>query len=444
MRCVVVRALAFWSALVVVSCGADEEATGEHDRTVQSLVNSEADREARQREVDEYNQLKSVGWKIIDTRVSASGQVIDYVSANTLYPDDPDAPFATPPVGVEADEETPETGDIRRGATEIEVEASLRPPPGTIPVLREQFVGYVEDPGSARSLSEYLAQIVEPPANVAANGHLYTSQLSQQDNYETRAYINLWKYGETSFTRDMSLMQGSETCPIAAGLESVEAGFMVQPALFGDENLHLFTFFTRAGHAAAPADYQLSYNKVKKGFVQWNGATTFPGATIASNTLSSVNGLQYECEVRFQLYKGNWWLHVCSNWLGYFPTANSTSVTSTQRIYFGTLSTVACDYSWFGEASTRNWFDFGFWGPVDIGSGRFPSEGFGRAAYIRTPSHRDPFTGVWVDMPNGPKLSGLGYDANCYRVSHWGALGSSPPYNGFFVGGPGYTPGSCQ
>lgn len=404
-------------------------------------------REFRQREVAEYNEERSAGWDIVDTRVSPSGQIIDYVAAETLIPDDPDAPFATPPFNVDPQPEIPASDDapaIRQGGTEIEVEPSLRPPPGTIPVLREQFTAYVDDPRGSDSLAQYIQDLIDP-ANVSSGGHLYARHSGTGDNTDANGVINLWRYGETNWSGDMSLMQLSQSCTSSGVIQTAEAGFNVLPTLYGDTNLHLFTFFTTIGYGVPNAHYQKGYNLNVNGFVPWSGATTYPGATIASSTLSSVNGAQYECLIEWTLGgDGNWWLYACSNWVGYYPTANSTTTVASKRINYGLMSSRSCQYNLFGEAASRNWDDYGVWGAVDMGSGQFASAGFANAAYIRHPQYYS-LSGVWTDMPNNP-LTGAGVDNDCYTVSNMVSSIGNSGTRGFYLGGPGYNqPGyPCQ
>lgn len=136
------------------------------------------------------------------------------MSADTLYPGDPDAPFAAPPFEVAPQPDIPDSDGvptIRQGGTEIEVEPSLEPPPGTIPVLREQFAAYVDDPRGSQSLAEFIDNLA-PPANTL-NDHLKARQRTEVDVIDSHAHINLWRHGEAVFDGDMSLMH-----ELAAGL----------------------------------------------------------------------------------------------------------------------------------------------------------------------------------------------------------------------------------
>jgi hypothetical protein len=65
--------------------------------------------------------------------------------------------------------------------------------------------------------------------------------------------------------------------------------------------------------------------------------------------------------------------------MGYYP-ANSSSGPPSERIPFDLIDAQACVGQAFGEvadSSPASWVN------LDMGSGRFPAEGFGRAAYIR-------------------------------------------------------------
>jgi neprosin-like protein len=433
----------------VVGCGAEAgDAIDEFKRTSHGL-SSDADapdhgdaRQYRQQEVEQYNRQKSEGWHIVATRQSPSGQIIDYVAAETLYPDAPDAPFAKPPYEL-SDSNNEFTGldGPQSGRAEIQVEPSLAPPPGTIPVLREQFAYYVDEGDDYRDLTDYLSKLV-PPAN-HQNGHLYGTQLAPNTpNLGTMASISLYRYGEvlTGPSNSMSLMQGSVMCPgSGASTHTVEVGFQVLPNLYADSNLHLFTFFTTVGHAAGGSGhYTQSYNKIYKGFIQAAGATLFPGSTMS--TTSVAGGAQYECPVVFDgpSADGNWWVAACGVWLGYYPTQNSSSVPASQEIDFGALGSAGCQYSWFGEAvGLVNGSNY--WGAVNMGSGHFPGAGWTWSAFIRAPKYWSAGVG-WVNMVNNPHRSTLpnsGYDWNCYEV---GDITNVPGLGRmFYLGGGGYN-----
>lgn len=281
---------------------------------------------------------------IVDTRHSPSGQIIDYVLAETLYPGEPDAPFAKPPYELPAatDIEGPDGRPIRPGVTEIEADPMLWPPPGTIAVLRERFIRYVEAGDDYRDLAEYIATLPGPanePGAPSSGGHH-----ADLESQELTGMLELWSHASLGGSADPSVMQLSEYCLSGDAVQSmVGSGFAESRDVFGDEHLHLFTFFTRQGYGS-DADYGGGWNLQTKGFVQYAGATSFPGATVDSSTMSERGGDRYECVVKLQRgADGNWWVYACNNWLGYYPTQRSTTVVApARRIHFGQLARGGC------------------------------------------------------------------------------------------------------
>jgi neprosin-like protein len=405
-----------WTAIGVVAYGCGvahdddpEEAfrTAELDLASSTPENGapDAGRANRQQEVDAYYSRKSEGWIVVDTRQSPSGQIIDYVLAETLYPDDPAAPFAPPPEDEPSPEEIegPDGSPVRRGFTEIEVEPALHPPAGTIPVLRDQFLQYVDHGEAFESLDDYIAQLPNPVVNQTTSGKLYGLHQTVATNQDLGATINLWNYNDVDFSGDLSLMQIGEGCSSGGAVrDSVEAGFVKSWDVFGDDKLHLFTFFTVQGYGP-DADYVEGWNLQKKGFVQAAGATTFPGATMSSATMSIQGGAQYECPLRIRrVSDGNWWVSACGSFIGYYPTQFSTTVAASKKINYSVMHTSGCFMSVYGEVGSHRG---SFWGPTNMGSGQYASAGYGQAAYIRQSEYRPTFIpplSTPIAFPNSP------------------------------------------
>src|SRR5262249_38709684 len=91
---------------------------------------------ARRAEVTAFLDGRGGGWDSVDTRRPSSGQLFDYVRAETLYPGAPDAPFAQPPP-LPAEEDV--GVGVARARSEFDTDPSLRPPEGTIAVARPSF-----------------------------------------------------------------------------------------------------------------------------------------------------------------------------------------------------------------------------------------------------------------------------------------------------------------
>lgn len=455
-------AIGFSAGALLLGCAADsQEATGDYQITSRNLskpldgavastsLPPASPRESRQHEVDDYNRLRSESWSIVDTRVSSSGQIIDYVAAETLIPGAPKAPFAGPTSPPDHDAKSVDIVDANGpfpAKTEMQADASLEPPPGTVPVLREQFATYIDEGDGYRDLDDFIAKLPRPSIN-ANGGHLYGKQFSRDANLGAIGTINLWRYSEVEFS-SMSLMQGGIGCPAIPGTrtqESVEVGFQRSRFIYGDDNLHLFTYFTTTSYATE-GNYVGGYNRQYLGFVPAVGATALPGQTVSSSTLSIPNGAQYECTIMFDLgADGNWYVWACGVKMGYYPTQRSTTVPSAQRVRYNLLNNLGCGSAWYGEVvqGTLPGFPPFSYTAVDMGSGRFPTAGWGLAAYIRNPGiwPNSPTATSFVDIPNRPDRSTAifsGYDARCYGVSDITTI--SGLGRAFFVGGPGYNP----
>ena len=92
-------------------------------------------------------------------------------------------------------------------------------------------------------------------------------------------------------------------------MQTVEAGWQVNPNLYGDWNTHLFVFYTTNGYE--PEGNQLGgYNQDVTGWVQYS-STIHPGAVW--NTTSVFGGPQYHATFRVCLSQGNWWVAINGN-----------------------------------------------------------------------------------------------------------------------------------
>lgn len=126
---------------------------------------------------------------------------------------------------------------------------------------------------------------------------------------------------------------------------------------------------------------------------------------------------------RQDLSTGNWWLQVGTTLVGYWPSA-----------LFTHLSTGgATKVHWGGEV-----LNFNFSGrhtTTQMGSGRFPSEGYKKAAYFRSLGLVSPESPRTINPPNS--LSTQADNRNCYDIS----IGNTRAWGlHFFYGGPGFGP----
>ncbi|XP_068639917.1 protein neprosin-like [Aristolochia californica] len=200
--------------------------------------------------------------------------------------------------------------------------------------------------------------------------------------------------------------------------DSIEAGWHVYPAFHrGSTETRLFVFFAANDYGKGSC-----YN-TKCGFVQVHRTIT-PGMILAASTY---DGTQEE--ITLSVYKndtsGDWWL-------GYEDSNGYVSVGYWPENLFNTLAKDANRIDWGEE--TDSFVKPGVtYGPM--GSGRFPSEGYKKAAYMRNMKVIDSSM-QFVDAPSN--LMPYTPTPQCYE------LGDNPadvamigPH--FYFGGPGGT-----
>jgi hypothetical protein len=151
-------------------------------------------------------------------------------------------------------------------------------------------------------------------------------------------------------------------------------------------------------------------------FVQTNNSWTI-GGTIAP--VSVTNGQQYEIELAFYLYQGNWWLYAggtsSSNAIGYYPTSIYNN---------GAMESKASEIDYGGEVvGTTSW--------PPMGSGAFAGQGWQKAAY-----QRDIY---YFPTAGGASSANLtaSQTSPCFTAT---VIDYNPPWNEtVWFGGPGGT-----
>lgn len=288
-------------------------------------------------------------------------------------------------------------------------------PSGTIPVRRTTK----EDILRANKMKQYGRKFHRPvqmptsAASVSQSGHEHAIGYVQGGSYYgAKATISVWD-PSVQVANEFSLSQ----LWILAGsfnsdLNSIEAGWQVSPDLYGDNNTRLFTYWTSDAYQATGC-----YNLLCSGFVQVSDQIAM-GATISP--VSSYNGRQYD--ITILIWKdpkaGNWWMQFGDKYvMGYWPSS-----------LFTTLTKSAGTIEWGGEVVNSD--AGGQHTTTQMGSGHFPSEGFGKSSYFSNL--------LLVDANNNlispGSVSTFADKSNCYDVqsgsnSDWGDY--------FYYGGPG-------
>ena len=391
----------------LAGCGPEQSIEPEPEaRTVSSAL-TQAEISARQAEVDDWLAQRMDGWEIVDTRVTSDEQVIDYVTIESLFPDDPSAPYLEPPPVPALPDydgqfwyEEELDGDMVQALTAFQTDGNLEPPEGTLPIIRPDFTHYIYGiglPESIASLEGFFEYLLKPmphsplPENVS-NNRLYVTHIEKSANTATYGTVSIWDY-EGVQAGEMTLLQTANLCWGDDGLntlEAIELGVQKVPVLYNTNQPHFFVYFRTAGDASG--DLSGGYNTIQDGFIPYYQAGFPVGA--AFNTTSVVGGTQWECKMGTQLYRGNWWVRACGSWLGYYPGPES-EIHESYHIPFDLIDQEACDTQWYGEVVDQ---DPSVWTTANMGSGQFAGEGWRYAAYIRNmyQGHRDA-PSSWFD-----------------------------------------------
>lgn len=274
-----------------------------------------------------------------------------------------------------------------------------------------------------RTLDEFFRQkyidIQKPTGGGGgANIHEYAHAARSVNNWGAESIFDVWSpYVERS--DEFSLSQMWVTRGSGANLETVEGGWQVYRDLYGDWRAHLFIYFTPDNYGSGGC-YNLSCN----GFVQVNNSVYLGGGF---TNYSSQGGTQYEFKLLW--YKdgreGNWWLRYGDTWVGYYP----------RTLFDENGLRNAASYVDFGGEIVNNRTDNRHT-RTDMGSGFWPYQGYGYAAYQR---------GVrYVDTSNFyQRATGLNRSVTnnmCYDLSLSSSTGSWEEY--FYFGGSGLN-SSC-
>jgi hypothetical protein len=239
--------------------------------------------------------------------------------------------------------------------------------------------------------------------------HKYSYTYQNVNNLGGNSALNIW--APDVETEDSEIFSLSQQWYIGFGgtVQTVEGGLQNYPAFYGsDEHSNLFIYWTAD-------DYQTTgcYNLTCAAFVQVNNSW-FLGGALGPN--SQWRGPQYDFDMQWYLYGGNWWLNLGGTWVGYYPGS----------IYRGgQLSRFAQEIE-YGSESVGSWI----WPPE--GSGYWPSWAFGYAAYQRDLWYRDTSSNTWWDS-----LTAVEPSPSCYSIGgpYWSSSAGWGIY--FDLGGPG-------
>lgn len=379
-------------------------------------------------EVRAHLEARLQQMEIVATTMTQRGQVYDWIDINSQVSDGPVA--SPPPLDPEPDTSMHDDGCRPLVArSELEEEPEALGPPGTVPVLRIDpdrihAPGSVEDflskYGDVSDAPSYVIDETVPLPQVDGTGHFYAKTQRTGTNYGGEGYLNVWE-PFVLFPTEQSLAQAAVTVGTGIPKESVEAGWHINGALYGDFSVRFFIYFNTNSYTQT-GPLKGGYNANQSGWVQTSRKMA-PGAILTP--VSVLSGTQVEFYLRVQLHEGNWWVRYQDEFVGYYPA--SLFAEDGLRAKSDTLH-------FFGETNDDPNID----GMTisDMGSGKFPgiTTWMRNATYMRFLQVQEVPEGY--DRKTYIPTSARPTNAKCYDlVGNY--LATDAWHSQFYFGGPG-------
>jgi hypothetical protein len=377
-------------------------------------------------EIRRYFENRLAQRQVVCTTKTPHGQVIDWIPRESQLrrgkrlAESP--PFAYEPPALSRER------PARLVQFELEDPKVERGPEGTVPILRKNLDGIRFGQPLRKLLGKYpyvdsmtLRDGRLTPAPSVDGPHRYASTQQRVICFGGEGVLSAFDpYCENP--DDFSLMQIAVSNMDTGRLQTVEAGWQERKDSYGDWVPHLFTYYTTNGYTDDDDDVG-GFNQDVDGWVQHDNSI-HPGAI--SSPTSTRGGDQYVMQIKYQLWRDNWWFMCNGRWLGYYPA----------RLFMGNRSV----FSTLGDHGDR----IDFYGEIydsnetpgktrsDMGSGYWPEYGWQWAAYQRN---------LRVQTERGGGLSdfdgmGSASDPDMYDIeTHMKSGGDWGSY--FWMGGPG-------
>ncbi|GFP95637.1 hypothetical protein PHJA_001707900 [Phtheirospermum japonicum] len=387
---------------------------------------------ASRQKLEVQKHLKRLNKPPIETIESPDGDIIDcvHISHQPAF----DHPFlkdhkiqARPSYHPEGlfDENKMSTGPNERpnAITQLWHMKGMKCPKDTIPIRRTKKDDVLRASSVRRYGKKNHKSVPKPrsadPDFINESGHQHAiAYVEGEKYYGAKATINVWE-PKIQQSNEFSLSQiwvlgGS----FGEDLNSIEAGWQVYMSAL----IYMVTTTLGSSLIGLVMAYQATgcYNLLCSGFIQVNSDIAM-GASISP--VSGFRNSQYDISILIwkDPGEGHWWMQFGRDYvLGYWPS-----------FLFSYLADSASMIEWGGEVVNSE--SNGQHTSTQMGSGRFPEEGFGRSSYFRNIQV--------VDSSNNLKTpKGLGTyteQSNCYDVQ----TGSNDDWGRFFYyGGPGRNP----
>ncbi|KAF3783476.1 hypothetical protein EJ110_NYTH32404 [Nymphaea thermarum] len=300
-------------------------------------------------------------------------------------------------------------------------------PPGSFPVLKATKAGplnfsAIEDFSSLRARSFLRSKTTKPLVDNDASVREY-AQASVKGRYGgAEGTLSVWR-PTLEHNSEMSLSQIWVLSETSNDLSmSLEAGWMVNPSLYGDTRTRFFIFTTNDEYntwlyndnrRSQPPNNRLQFTRV-------NNDMPF-GMRLDCSTIDGDN-TEIEIVIK-QDEDQDWGLWVDETMIGYWPKSNYRARRANKVI-------------WGGEVVNRR--TRGRHTSTQMGNGHFSSEPIGRVAYISNMALYD----LHLNRYDAPQAINVDADdPDCYDLRYWQ---SDEEYGQHITfGGPGYDRVQC-
>jgi hypothetical protein len=376
-------------------------------------------------ELAEYFQARRQRLDVLATTTTPSGQTIDWIRRESQTPDGEIAEPPPVPQPILSDRERPE----ELGLFELEEPGVEHGPPGTVPIMQKRL-----DLLPAMDLQDYLSKYryavrdlvftdsgFPIPFPELAGSHVYAATSQKTAAFGAAGSLSAFDpYGEAK--GDSTLIQLGLRNRDAPKMQTVEAGWQQCHDIYGDWVPHLFLFYTTNGYTKS-GDKLGGYNQDVDGWIQHDDSV-HPGAIYRPTSVKG--GAQFALHIKYQLFRNNWWFRCNNRWLGYYPAPLFMGKGST----FTTLGDHADGVHFFGEVFDAD--EVSGITKTDMGSGRFPADGWQFSAYMHNLNVQIDRGGKMGPYNGTPTVT----DPNRYDVEpHMNSGGSWGSF--LWVGGPG-------
>ncbi|XVE53923.1 hypothetical protein DITRI_Ditri03aG0040900 [Diplodiscus trichospermus] len=296
-------------------------------------------------------------------------------------------------------------------------------PKGTIPVRRTQNKGLLsnsEEGYSKRKPSHYdpvkKPNDKETPLTLQQKNHSRAILLTEGYNYAgVKGDIKVWNPFVESDDEYSTSRIGLRSGPYY-NFESVEAGWAVNPSVYGDRKTRLFVYWTADGMNRTGC-----FDLTCPGFVQTSSEIAL-GAAIYP--ISVFGGLPYQ--ITLFIFKdpetSNLWLQYGEKTnIGYWP-----------RNLFTTLSHGAECAEWGGDVYSSR-LELSPHTKTAMGNGNFPDYISGNSGFFKRMRVLD----ISFNLKFPDWVNSYADEYNCYRAQYVGDYIEDPE---FYFGGPGRNP----